>query len=49
MDGGRAQVVLAGIAESGERRLERNLKELCENSDANTGCKPCSEVLSPAK
>lgn len=48
MDGGRAQTVLAGIAKGGERRLERDLKELCENKDSNTGCEPCSEVL-PSK
>lgn len=29
MDGGRAQTFLAGIAESGERRLERNFEEFC--------------------
>jgi hypothetical protein len=49
MDGGRAQAVFGWIAESRERWLERNLKKLCQNSNADAGCKPCSEVLSPPK
>ena len=37
MDGRRAQTVLVGITEGWERRLERNLKELCEDSNTNPG------------
>jgi hypothetical protein len=47
MDGGGAQAVPARIAEGRERRLERNIEKLREDSHANAGCKPCSEVLPP--
>jgi len=43
VDGGGAQAVPAGIAEGRERRLERNIEKLREDSHANAGCKPCSE------
>lgn len=49
MDGGGTQAVLNGIAESRERRLERDIKELCQDTYTYSGGKPCSEVLSPPK
>lgn len=49
MDGGRTQALPARIAESGERRLARNLKKFRQNSNSNASGEPCSEILSPAK
>ncbi len=45
MDRGRAQTVLAWASETGERRLEGYLQELCSNKNSNTGGQPCPEVL----
>ena len=47
MDGGRAQTVLVRVAEGRERRLEGDFEELCEDTYADSGGEPCSEVLSP--
>ena len=49
MDGGGAQAVSGGAAESGERRLEGDTEELREDEDADASGKSCSEVLSPAE
>ncbi|KAE8021590.1 hypothetical protein FH972_007466 [Carpinus fangiana] len=38
MDGGGAQAVPALIVEGRERRLERNIEKLREDSHANAGC-----------
>jgi hypothetical protein len=45
-DAGGAQSISAGITEGRGRRLKRNIEKLREDSHANAGRKPCSEVLS---
>lgn len=49
MDRERAQVVPLRTGKSRQRGLERDFKELCEDSYANTSGQPRSETLPPAE
>ncbi|CAN1321172.1 hypothetical protein LINPERPRIM_LOCUS31950, partial [Linum perenne] len=49
VDGGGAPAVSGGITEGGERGLEGNFEEFCEDEDADASSESCSEVFSPAE
>ncbi|CAI0386583.1 unnamed protein product, partial [Linum tenue] len=47
VDRGGTQVVSGGVAESRERRLERDFQEFRQDQDADAGGQSRSEVLPP--